>query len=57
MLKDVQQGERVSCKATPRFSGFRVWLSAEHPEGSKGLCVGFNNKLSRSCALVDLQDV
>ena len=39
------------------FLGFGVQLSAEHPEGSKGLCEGFDNKLSRTCTLVNLQDV
>jgi len=39
------------------FLGFRVQLSAEHPKGSKGLCVGLAIKLSRSFTLVNLQDV
>jgi len=37
-----------------RFLGFRVQLLAKHP---KGACIGFNNKSSRPCTLVDLQDV
>ena len=45
------------CKAMPQV--FRVWglALAEHPEGSKDHAWGFDNKLSRSCTLVDLQDV
>jgi len=39
------------------FPGFRVWLSAKHPEGSDGSCIRFDNKLSRLCTLVDLPDV
>ena len=45
------KGERVLCKATPRFSAFGVQILAECPEGSKGSCIGFDNKLSRSCTL------
>jgi len=26
---------RPSCKAAPRFSGFGVWLSAEHCKGAR----------------------
>ena len=40
-----------------RISGFMSWLSAECPKGSDSTCVGFDNRLSRSSTLVDLQDV
>jgi len=49
--------ERELCKVTPRGFGFGVWLLAEHPKGSNGSCIGVDNKLSRSCTLVNLQDV
>ena len=57
MLKDVQQRGRCFARQCQGFPGFRVQLPAKHPEGSDGSCVRFDNKLSRLCTLVDLQDV
>ena len=36
---------------------FRFRLSAECPKGSNSMCIGFDNRLSRSSTLVNLQDV
>ena len=40
-----------------RTLGFRSWLLAECSEGSESMCIGFDNRLSRSSTLVNLQDV
>ena len=42
---------------TKRVSDFGAQVLAKHPEGRKSLCVMFDNKSSRSCTLVNLQDV
>ena len=42
-------------KVAPENFGFQV--SAECPKGNDSTCVGFDNRLSRSSTLVNLQDV
>jgi len=56
MPKDVQQREGTTL-AMPEDFGVWVWVSAECSEGSDSSCVDFDNKSSRSCTLVNLQDV
>jgi len=41
----------------PEILGFRSWPLAECPKGSNSMCMGFDNRSSRSSTLVDLQDV
>ena len=45
------------CKVVPEILGFMSQFLAECPEGRDSMCIGFDNRLSRSSTLVDLQDV
>ena len=50
-------GEHVRWCQRVWGSAFGVWLLAECPKGSNSSYIGFDNRLSRSSTLVDLQDV
>ena len=57
MPKDIQQRGGCHGRQCQRVLGFGVQVLAECPKGSDGSCLGFDNKSSRSCTLVNLQAV
>ena len=56
MLKNVLWREAPS-KVVPENSGGVCQYMAECPKGSDRMCMGFDNRLSRSSTLIDFQDV